>query len=544
MTIDAVSGVFGWTPTESQGGASYQATISVTDDGVNPANLTDSETITITVHEVNKSPVLGAIGNRSVNEQASLSFTVTATDPDRPEQGLRYSLDRGALDLGMTIDAVSGVFGWTPEHQDLGQHLVRVTVTDNGTNPDSLNDFEEFTITVDGIVSLPSAKKGYGLLLRINPRDPQKIELINAKSTETRFWTGPVNRTYGLTIVGLDNKADTLTLDAANGPLTNLQQVFFDAKGGGAKIVDTLVIKNSAKNPPATNDRVEILADRVVFNSTAYLTEALESISVDTGKGDDTIVVSALGKSVTIVDSTGTELLDFSQAAGALTLDLSNTKGQKILAGSAYAMTLKGTFENVVGTEQADLIRGNKVANRIEGRGGDDTIYGGAGDDTFYGGEGNDWLYGDAGNDTHYGELGNNVLLGGDGNDILNAAVDAAWRNLLIGSQGADAIQGGSGDDILIGGTTSFDGNAAALTLIMQEWTSDHEFRERCDNLSNGFPLGKLLVQLTTAKSKKNPKGTLFDDKARDDLFGNSGHDWFLALAADDIQDRTIPEDR
>ena len=90
---------------KSQGGASYTVTITVTDNGTNPANLTDAETITITVGEVNVAPVLGAIGDKSVNEQATLAFTATATDQDVPAQTLTYSLDAASLAVGMTINA-------------------------------------------------------------------------------------------------------------------------------------------------------------------------------------------------------------------------------------------------------------------------------------------------------------------------------------------------------------------------------------------------------------------------------------------------------
>jgi len=65
-TIDAATGVFSWTPTKAQGPGPYTMTITVTDTGT-PA-LSDSETIQITVTEVNQAPVLGAIGNRTVDE--------------------------------------------------------------------------------------------------------------------------------------------------------------------------------------------------------------------------------------------------------------------------------------------------------------------------------------------------------------------------------------------------------------------------------------------------------------------------------------------
>ena len=46
-------GVFGWTPTEAQGPGSYPFDVVVSDGA-----LTDGETITVTVNEVNVAPVL------------------------------------------------------------------------------------------------------------------------------------------------------------------------------------------------------------------------------------------------------------------------------------------------------------------------------------------------------------------------------------------------------------------------------------------------------------------------------------------------------
>ncbi len=55
-SIDPNSGVFTWTPTEAQGPNSYTFDVVVTDDGT--PNLADSESITVTVNEVNVAPVL------------------------------------------------------------------------------------------------------------------------------------------------------------------------------------------------------------------------------------------------------------------------------------------------------------------------------------------------------------------------------------------------------------------------------------------------------------------------------------------------------
>ena len=142
MTIDANSGVFSWTPTEAQGGLTPSVTVTVTDNGT--GTLTDSETFTITVGDTNVAPVLAAIGNQAVNEGATLSFTASATDADLPIQTLTYSLDAASLALGMSINASTGVFSWTPTEAQGGlAPSVTVTVTDNGTG--NLTDSETFT---------------------------------------------------------------------------------------------------------------------------------------------------------------------------------------------------------------------------------------------------------------------------------------------------------------------------------------------------------------------------------------------------------------
>lgn len=91
---------------------------------------------------------------------------------------------------------------------------------------------------------------------------------------------------------------------------------------------------------------------------------------------------------------------------------------------------------------------------------------------------------------------------------------------MLIGGTGADRILGNADDDILIAGTTDFDANAAALALVMQEWTrADATFATRVSHLATGGGLnaGYLLTD-----------STVHDDHAADVLTGESGNDWFL----------------
>ncbi len=150
--INASSGVFTWTPGEAQGPGNYPITVRVTDSG-SPA-LSDSETITVTVSEVNQAPVLSTIGNKTIGEESLLTFTASASDADLPANSLSYSLDPGAP-LGASINAASGEFTWTPtEDQGPGVYTLTVRVADNGTPV--LEDAETLTITVNEVNKAPT----------------------------------------------------------------------------------------------------------------------------------------------------------------------------------------------------------------------------------------------------------------------------------------------------------------------------------------------------------------------------------------------------
>ncbi len=152
MTIDAVTGDFTWTPTEADGGTTPSVTITVTDSGT--GNLIDSETFTITVNDANTRQCLILSEIRVSMNCQHLTFTATATDSDIPADTFTFSLDAASLAAGMTIDANTGDFTWTPTETDGGTTpSVTITVTDSGTG--NLVDSETFTITVNDINIAP-----------------------------------------------------------------------------------------------------------------------------------------------------------------------------------------------------------------------------------------------------------------------------------------------------------------------------------------------------------------------------------------------------
>ncbi|HEX8528429.1 MAG TPA: putative Ig domain-containing protein, partial [Cytophagales bacterium] len=147
--IDAATGAFTWTPTETQGPGSYTFTVVVSDGA-----LTYEEEITVTVGEVNLAPVLAGIGGKTTNEGATLSFTASAADADLPANALAFSLAApatGTYPTGAAITAAGG-FSWTPtETQGPGVYRVNVVVSDG-----TLTDEEEIEITVREVNTAPA----------------------------------------------------------------------------------------------------------------------------------------------------------------------------------------------------------------------------------------------------------------------------------------------------------------------------------------------------------------------------------------------------
>ena len=113
-----INNIFSWTPTYNDAG-SYEATFVVQND-----LFEDFENIIITVNNVNRSPVLAAISDKSVNENDLLSFLLSATDLDG--DAITYSAEN--LPSGALL--VRQIFNWTPNYDQAGTYQVKFTATD------------------------------------------------------------------------------------------------------------------------------------------------------------------------------------------------------------------------------------------------------------------------------------------------------------------------------------------------------------------------------------------------------------------------------
>ena len=168
---------------------SYAIRVRTTDQG----GLYAEKLFTIAVSDVNDAPVLGAIGNRSVNELVLLTFTATAIDANLPANTLSFSLAGGTIGTvptGAAIDGSSGVFTWTPtEAQGPGAYTFDVCVSDG-----TASDCETISVTVSEVNVAPVITEGDSVNVTMTKNgDPTPFSLMlhatDADGGDTLTWS-------------------------------------------------------------------------------------------------------------------------------------------------------------------------------------------------------------------------------------------------------------------------------------------------------------------------------------------------------------------
>lgn len=246
--IDPATGQFTWVTTETDGPGSFTFGVRATDNG-RPVR-TDTEPVTLTVREVNQPPTISVGPAVRINEGETLTFTVTASDPDLPPQRLTFELPPPNVPEGAQIDPVTGVFTWTPtEAQGPDTYQVFIGVKDDGTP--SLAKGEFVTIAVLEVdnppvfdpVSLQSVDELTTLSITLVARDPD---------------TPPKAITYRI-----ESAPPGVTLDASTGVLQwtpteddgpNSYPIRVRALETGSTLESTLtfsIVVNESNQPPA-----------------------------------------------------------------------------------------------------------------------------------------------------------------------------------------------------------------------------------------------------------------------------------------------------
>jgi hypothetical protein len=178
--LDPASGTLNWTPGFTQAG-SYQVTIKITDSGGLSAELK----VPVEVSDINRPPQLQSVPAQSADENAAISFNLSATDEDTDNQ-LVYSI--GNLPDGASLDESSGQFSWTPGYDQAGNYTLSAKVSDGTTESTTT-----ISVTVNDVNRAPTIDGGGSVT-------------VTAGETAT------------LSFSGSDPDGDNLTFESSNLP--------------------------------------------------------------------------------------------------------------------------------------------------------------------------------------------------------------------------------------------------------------------------------------------------------------------------------------
>ena len=124
-----VERLFQWTPVRGEAGT-YEVTFTVNDGN----GGTDRETVTITVEKTNQAPVLAPIGDQQVEEGATLTVELVASDADGDELSFQVEGQPDGASLA------GDTFTWAPTREQAGTYHVTFKVNDGqgGTDRETI----------------------------------------------------------------------------------------------------------------------------------------------------------------------------------------------------------------------------------------------------------------------------------------------------------------------------------------------------------------------------------------------------------------------
>ena len=159
---------FGWTPTYNDAGI-YEVTFEAI-----YGEFIDSETITITVNNVNRAPEIEPINDITADEGSLITFVVSASDPD----GNDITCYCDNPPTGSSFENYT--FEWTPGYDQAGTHVMSFVATDG-----ELEDVEGVTITInDADNQPPIANAGSNQTVTDTDRNGSEQVTLNASGSE------------------------------------------------------------------------------------------------------------------------------------------------------------------------------------------------------------------------------------------------------------------------------------------------------------------------------------------------------------------------
>jgi hypothetical protein len=185
VSLDPLTGVLAWTPSEAEGPGTYIIGIRATDNGTPPLSTTASVSVFVT--ELNTPPALALIPARTVAAGSTVELDCQASDSDLPLQLLGYALVPPAP-AGATVDPASGHFAWTTASGDSGTNRITIRVTDDGVPP--LSASRTFDIIVEAGFALTVTWTEASLSIQFPSVAGQSYRLEWTGSLGGGGWTG------------------------------------------------------------------------------------------------------------------------------------------------------------------------------------------------------------------------------------------------------------------------------------------------------------------------------------------------------------------
>ncbi|TWT40798.1 Ig domain-containing protein [Botrimarina hoheduenensis] len=233
-TLNPTTGAFDWTPDASvipAGQRTAEVVITLTaafsDAGLG-GSVGDSESFTVTVHEINQFPNLASIADLGAAIGVEQVIAITATDPNALDT-LEYYLDDSSPDNATITKLTNGSaeIRWTPTAADFaaatdGRVPFRVIVVDDGFLP--LSDTEDFTVgevnsapTIDAItpktvavgttlqvnVTFGDPNSGQSLTASLSPGAPDGVQIISTGANSAQVRWAPTDAQAGTSTIGV-----------------------------------------------------------------------------------------------------------------------------------------------------------------------------------------------------------------------------------------------------------------------------------------------------------------------------------------------------
>ncbi|CAL1690854.1 hypothetical protein MMB232_00988 [Brevundimonas subvibrioides] len=269
------------------------------------------------------------------------------------------------------------------------------------------------------------------------------------------------------------------------------------ARAGIGNALDNVMVGNALNNTLSGGDGNDILIGGDGFDilngegGNDQIQGGAGLDFIEGGLGDDVMDGGTGGERTPQLVGTGTvvnggDVASYRTATAGVRIDLRISAPQNTVGAGVDTLI---NFEDISGSDFADILTGDDRANLISGAAGNDQIYGlggndvllsSLGDDFVDGGDGNDYIWAGQLGQQPYVNAGNDTLLGGAGNDRI---FGSGGNDRMEGGTGDDTLQGFGGTDILLGGdgNDSIGGDLGDLQIeggagddhISISWTDD-----------------------------------------------------------------------